>query len=317
MTAITQGLPGRATVVEVGPRDGLQNEARHVDTDAKVELIARLAGTGVRSFEATAFVAPHAVPQMADAVEVVTRARARTDAELTALVPNRRGAERAAEAGVDGMVVFVSASESHNAKNVNRRIAASLRGFEEVAAVADDAGLPVHGAIATAFGCPFEGDVPVGQVVEVAEALRELGVRRVTLGDTTGMATPPLVEERCRALRAALPDVEIVLHFHNTRAVGLVNVMAGLHQGVTRYESSIGGLGGCPFAPEATGNIATEDLVYLLDELGISSGIDLETLIEVAPLAERAVGHPLAAQVSKAGPRLKRFAMDSVRTAAR
>jgi hydroxymethylglutaryl-CoA lyase len=215
------------------------------------------------------------------------------------------------------MVVFVSASESHNAKNVNRRIAASLRGFEEVAAVADDAGLPVHGAIATAFGCPFEGDVPVGQVVEVAEALRELGVRRVTLGDTTGMATPPLVEERCRALRAALPDVEIVLHFHNTRAVGLVNVMAGLHQGVTRYESSIGGLGGCPFAPEATGNIATEDLVYLLDELGISSGIDLETLIEVAPLAERAVGHPLAAQVSKAGPRLKRFAMDSVRTAAR
>lgn len=317
MTAIARDLPERVTVVEVGPRDGLQNEARAVGTDDKVELIARLAGAGVRSFEATAFVSPSAVPQMADAADVIARARARTDAELTALVPNRKGAERAVEAGVDAVVVFVSASESHNAKNVNRSVADSLAGFREVAGVAAAAGIPIYGAIATAFGCPFEGEVPVEQVVRIAEALSALGVQRITLGDTTGMATPPLVEQRCRALRTALPDLEIALHFHNTRGIGLVNVMTGLQQGVTRYESSIGGLGGCPFAPEATGNIATEDLVYLLDELGVASGVDLEALIDAAPLAERAVGHPLAAQVSKAGPRLRRFPLDSVRTAAR
>jgi len=316
MRSLPDGLPERVTVVEVGPRDGLQNEARPVATDDKVELIARLAQAGVRSFEATAFVSPKAVPQMADAAEVVARARARTDAELTALVPNPKGAERTAEAGIDGMVVFVSASESHNAKNVNRSVADSLAGFEGVAAVARDAGIPVHGAIATAFGCPFEGEVPAAQVVRIAEAMWGLGIRRITLGDTTGMATPPLVEQRCQALRAALPDLEIALHFHNTRGIGLVNAMTGLRQGVTRYESSIGGLGGCPFAPEATGNIATEDLVYLLDELGVASGVDLQALIDTAPLAQRAVGHGLAAQVSKAGPRLKRFAMDSVRTAA-
>ncbi len=316
MTSILNDLPRAVRVVEVGPRDGLQNEAKPVGTDDKVELIARLADAGVRSFEATAFVSPKAVPQMADAADVIARARERTDAELTALVPNPKGAERAAEAGVDGMVVFVSASESHNAKNVNRSVDDSLAGFAGVAEVAEAAGIPVHGAIATAFGCPFEGEVPVEQVVRVARRMHELGIQRVTLGDTTGMATPPLVEERCHALRSALPELEIALHFHDTRGIGLVNVMAGLGQGITRYESSIGGLGGCPFAPEATGNISTEDLVYLLDELDVDSGIDLERLIEVAPLARSAVGHPLAAQVSKAGPRLKRFPMDSVRTAA-
>lgn len=308
-------LPERVRVVEVGPRDGLQAEPAFVATADKIELIDRAAAAGIRDFEATSFVSPRAVPQLRDAADVVAGVDRATSPRLTALVPNPRGAVAAAKAGVDGMVVFLSASESHNRKNVNRLRADSLAGFRDVVAIAGEAGIAVQGAIATAFGCPFEGEVEVAEVVRLALAYRELGITRLTLGDTTGMATPPLVAERCRALAAAVPDVEIALHFHNTRGIGLVNVMAGLEAGVTTFESAIGGLGGCPFAPGATGNIATEDLVYLLHECGIETGIDATALAEVVRWLEGVLGRELPGQAAKAGPRLKRSAMDAVATA--
>ena len=308
-------LPERVRVVEVGPRDGLQAEPAFVATADKIELIDRAAAAGIRDFEATSFVSPRAVPQLRDAADVVAGVDRATSPRLTALVPNPRGAVAAAKAAVDGMVVFLSASESHNRKNVNRLRADSLAGFRDVVAIAGEAGIAVQGAIATAFGCPFEGEVEVAEVVRLALAYRELGITRLTLGDTTGMATPPLVAERCRALAAAVPDVEIALHFHNTRGIGLVNVMAGLEAGVTTFESAIGGLGGCPFAPGATGNIATEDLVYLLHECGIETGIDATALAEVVRWLEGVLGRELPGQAAKAGPRLKRSAMDAVATA--
>ena len=309
-------LPDAVRITEVGPRDGLQNEREPIPTARKLELIRGLLDAGLRDFEVGSFVSPRAVPQMSDTHELFAALRDEApDARLTALVPNVRGAERAAAASVGAMVVFVSASESHNLKNVNRTREASLAGVEEIARVAADAAIPVQGAVATAFGCPFEGAVPLGQVIDVARRYREAGITRIALGDTTGMATPPLVVERVRGLRAAIPDIDLALHFHNTRGVGLVCVYAGLEEGVTRYESSVGGLGGCPFVPNATGNISTEDLVYLLDELGIESGVDLERLIEVARDAEAMVGHALPGQLMKAGPRLRTHPLDAARTA--
>lgn len=314
-------FPERVRVVEVGPRDGLQSEAGWVETRDKIALIEGLAAAGIREFEATSFVSPRAVPQMRDAAEVIAgvdRASSglpNSPLRLTALVPNPRGAHAAAAAGVDAMVVFLSASESHNRKNVNRSRAESLRGFEEVAAIAREAGIPVQGAIATSFGCPFEGEVPIDSIIEVAKGYYRLGINHVTLGDTTGMATPPLVAQRCRALRAEIPDIEIALHFHNTRGIGLANVYAGLQEGIDIFESSIAGLGGCPFAPGATGNIATEDLVYLLEECGIETGIDLEQVSVMARRMEEVIGRTLPGQVSKAGPRLRLSGLDDVATA--
>ena len=309
-------FPARVEITEVGPRDGLQNERDWIPTERKVALIEGLIGAGLRHFEITSFVSPRAVPQMRDAAEIVAAVgRHALEVELTALVPNLAGAERAAAAGVGAMVVFMSASESHNLKNVNRSREASLEGFRAIAEVAARAGIPVHGAIATSFGCPFEGAVPVGEVTRIARAYRDMGIQRISLGDTTGMATPPVVAALCRALRAELPEVELALHFHNTRGLGLVCVQAGLAEGVRRYESSVGGLGGCPFVPNATGNIATEDLVYLLEEQGIETGIDLARLIAVAAEAEAIVGHPLPGQVMKAGPRLQLHPLDAARTA--
>ncbi|CAN5742171.1 hydroxymethylglutaryl-CoA lyase [soil metagenome] len=305
----------RIEVVEVGPRDGLQAEPDFVATADKIGLIDRLVGAGLRQFEATSFVSPRAVPQLRDAAEVMAGVDRSAGPRLTALVPNPKGAHAAVAARVDAMVLFVSASETHNLKNVNRTRAASLEGFGEVAQIARAAGVPLHGAIATAFGCPFEGEVPVGAVVRIAERYAALGARRISLGDTTGMATPPLVRERLRALGQAVPESEIALHFHNTRGIGLVNVAAGLDEGATIFEASIGGLGGCPFAPGATGNICTEDLVYYLHECGMETGVDLEALIEVSRWLEGVMGRPLPGQVAKAGPRLRRRAVGEVATA--
>jgi hydroxymethylglutaryl-CoA lyase len=309
------GWPARATIVEVGLRDGLQAERVSLPTETKLDLARRLIGAGIHYLELTSFVSPRAVPQLADAEELVTRLGRPKGVEITALVPNAKGAERAVRAGVDGMVVFLSASESHNRKNLNRGIDQSLADVAEVTMIGEAAGIPVHAALSVAFGCPFEGDVPLDRVVGIAEELAMLGIRRLSLGDTTGMATPPLVRERVEALRAKLPRLELALHFHNTRGIGLCNVMAGLDCGVDRFESSIGGLGGCPFAAGATGNVCTEDLVYLLEECGVETGIDLEALIEVARAVERAVGRPLPGQVMKAGPRLALHPLDAVATA--
>ena len=307
--------PAKVQVTEVGTRDGFQAESNFIDTETKVRLVNELIRAGVPRIEFSSFVSPRAVPQLADVLEVLGGIDRSTGAVLTALVPNERGAERAVDGGVDEIVVFMSASESHNQKNVNRSVEGSLQGFEGVARIAGGAGIPVVGAIATAFGCPFEGEVPVAQVGRIARRYQQLGITSVGLGDTTGMATPPLVTERCRHLRQEMPDLPLALHFHNTRGIGLCNVVAGLEEGIDHFESSFGGIGGCPFAPGATGNICTEDLVYLLHEMGIETGIDLEMLCAIARDVEQVVGHGLPGQVMKAGPRLRLHGLSDVRTA--
>ncbi|MGI9434525.1 MAG: hydroxymethylglutaryl-CoA lyase [Geminicoccaceae bacterium] len=307
--------PTKVLVGEVGPRDGLQIEADFIPTATKIELINQLIAAGLKEIEYSSFVSPRAVPQLADAAEVLAGLDRSKETHMVALVPNAKGARRAIEAGVDEIRVFCSASESHNQKNVNRSVEDSLKGFEEVVTIATSANKPVSGAIATSFGCPFQGDIAVEQVGMVARRFAELGLVGVGLGDTTGMATPPLVAERCRYLKAEVPNLPITLHFHNTRGIGLANVMAGLEEGIDRYESSFAGLGGCPFAPGATGNICTEDLVFLLHEMGIETGIDLEKLCGAARQVERIVGRSLPGQVMKAGPRLNLSGVDQVQTA--
>lgn len=307
--------PSKATVIEVGPRDGFQMEKAFIPTADKIAIINKMLAAGSREIEVTSFVSPRAVPQLADAAEVLAAIDKPEGAVFTALVPNAKGAERAVESGVNAMVVFLSASEAHNQKNVNRSVEESLQNIKAVVEIAARACIEVHGAIATSFGCPFEGAIEVERIVAIAKRYRDLGIDHVGLGDTTGMATPPLVRERVRALRDTIPDIGITLHFHNTRGIGLVNVMAGLEEGVTRYDSSIGGLGGCPFAAGATGNICTEDLVFLLDECGIETGIDLDRLIDAATAVEKVIGRTLPGQVMKAGPRLKLHGLEGVATA--
>jgi hydroxymethylglutaryl-CoA lyase len=309
-------MPRKVTVTEVGPRDGFQIERDFIPTATKIELVNRLVDAGIPIIEFSSFVSPRAVPQLADAAEVLAGLDRSKGTKFAALVPNARGAERAAAAGVDEIRVFVSASETHNRKNVNRSVEQSLEGFEDVMRIADDAAIPVEGAIATSFGCPFEGDVPVEQVGYIARRFRDLGMRGVGLGDTTGMATPPLVVERCRHLKEHVSELPIALHFHNTRGIGLVNVMAGLSEGIDIYEASFAGLGGCPFAAGATGNICTEDLVYLLHEMGIETGIDLDKLCAAARDVEQVIGRSLPGQVMKAGPRLHLHSPEEVATAA-
>ncbi|UFN47361.1 hydroxymethylglutaryl-CoA lyase [Roseomonas sp. OT10] len=308
--------PRFVEVVEVGTRDGLQIERTILSARDKIDLVDSMLDSGIRHVEVTSFVSPKAVPQLADAEEVLRGIRKRPDTNLMALVPNLRGAERALTTPVDGGVLLISASETHNRKNLNRGVGDSLEAFPAVAARLREGGKEVLGAIAVAFGCPFEGDVPVEQVVRIARAYAELGVGHVTLGDTTGMATPNNIRATLRALKAALPGMGFTLHLHNTRGVGLANVLVGLEEGVRRFDSAAGGLGGCPFAAGATGNICTEDLVYLLAESGWETGVDLEKTIAIAHRMEALLGKPLAGQVMRAGPRLRLHPVDAVPTAA-
>jgi hydroxymethylglutaryl-CoA lyase len=297
--------PARVELTEVGMRDGFQMEAIVLPTETKRDIGLSLIGAGFTRIEATSFVSPSLVPQLADAVDLVAGLKGR-GARLTALVPNVQGARRAATAGIDCMTVFVSASESHNQKNIRRSIAQSLAALTGIRDIASDSGVALGGTIATAFGCPYEGDVSADAVLRVAEAFAEMGAAEISLGDTTGMATPPIVESVVTRIRARLPDMPISLHFHNTRGIGLVNVMRGLELGIDRYDSSIGGLGGCPFAVGATGNVCSEDLVYMLDELGVETGVNLPRLIAVAQSVQSAFGRELPGQLMKSGPRLAR-----------
>ncbi len=300
-------LSSKITIVEVGSRDGFQMEREFIPTATKIEIVNQLIQSGLRNFEVTSFVSPKAIPQLRDAAEVVAGVNRVPGLRLAALVPNPKGAENAAQAGIDEMVVFVSATESHNKSNVNQKIAESLKGFESVARIGAKAGIPLRGAVAVAFGCPFEGNVAPQQVGSIVERMRALGIATVTLGDTTGMATPPEVRQTTRYLKDRFPEIELALHFHNTRGIGLVNVYEALQLGYQRFESSIGGLGGCPFAPGATGNVATEDLVYLIRELELDCGVDLPKLIECARLVEQVIGRTLPGQVMKAGLRLRQY----------
>ncbi|HDZ91637.1 MAG: hydroxymethylglutaryl-CoA lyase [Deltaproteobacteria bacterium] len=297
-------LPKTVRIREVGPRDGFQMEREFIPTATKIEIINALVRTGLCLFEATSFVSPRAIPQMRDAAQVLAGIDRHEGMEVGALVPNIRGAENAAAAGVDEIVLLVSASESHNRSNINQSIEGSLRGFETMAEIASEAGITVRGSISVVFGCPFEGNVPVENVDRIVERMAALGITAVTLGDTTGMATPPIVRRVCRSVMDKYPGLEIGLHFHNTRGLGLVNVYEALGMGFDIFESSIGGLGGCPFAPGATGNVCTEDLVYMMEELGLETGIDLVELIRVAKKVEETVGRELPGQVMKSGRRL-------------
>jgi hydroxymethylglutaryl-CoA lyase len=295
-------LPGQLSVREVGPRDGLQNE-QPVPTHAKIELIDRLSATGVRRIEAVSFVRAEAIPQMADA-DVVWQGIERSDrVSYSALVPNRRGAVRALEAGVAEIEAVVSASDTHNRKNVNRSTEQSLDEIAEIIALAHDQAASCQVIISTAWGCPYEGDVPVDRVLAVAGQAVANGADSISFGDTTGMATPGRVQRLVGEFRSAHPQISLNLHFHNTRGTGLANVLAALELGVADFDASVGGLGGCPYAPGATGNIATEELVHMVEDMGVATGIDLDALIDAAADAERIVGRVLPSQVLRAGPR--------------
>jgi hydroxymethylglutaryl-CoA lyase len=297
-------LPRQISVREVGPRDGLQNEDP-VSTAAKIELIDRLSATGVRRIEAVSFVRPEAIPQMADADEVWRGIDRSASVRYSALVPNLRGARRALDAGLTEIEAVVSASDTHNRKNVNRGTAESL---DDIALILDAAhlrGTTCQVIVSTAWGCPYEGDVPVDRVVKVAGRAVADGADCISFGDTTGMATPGRVRQLVGEFRSAYPGVPLNLHFHNTRGTGLANVLTALELGVADFDASVGGLGGCPYAPGATGNIATEELVHMVEDMGVATGIDLESMIDAAADAERIIGRQLPSQILRAGPRTR------------
>jgi hydroxymethylglutaryl-CoA lyase len=297
-------LPSLISLREVGPRDGLQNEDP-VPTEAKVELIDALSQTGVRRIEAVSFVHPKAIPQMADADEVWKRIHRNDDVRYSALVPNLRGARRALDAGFTEIEVVVSASDTHNRKNVNRSTEESLDDIAGLIASAHDADATVQVIVSTAWGCPYEGDVPVERVVAVASRAVRDGADGMSFGDTTGMATPSRVQRLVGEFRSAHPDLPLNLHFHNTRGTGLANVLTALQLGVADFDASVGGLGGCPYAPGATGNVATEELVHMVEDMGVATGVNLEAMIDAAATAERIVGRTLPSQVLRAGPRTR------------
>ncbi len=295
-------LPRQISVREVGPRDGLQNE-QPVPTQAKIELIDRLSLTGVQRIEAVSFVRPDAIPQMADADAVWNGIERVSGVRYSALVPNMRGAVRALDRGLTEIEAVVSASDTHNRKNVNRSTAESLDDIAEIIALAHDRGASCQVIVSTAWGCPYEGDVPAPRVVATASRAVADGADTISFGDTTGMATPGRVYALVGEFRSAQPGVGLNLHFHNTRGTGLANVLAALELGVADFDASVGGLGGCPYAPGATGNIATEELVHMVEDMGVGTGIDLEAMIEAAADAERIIGRQLPSQVLRAGPR--------------
>ena len=284
--------PEHVTIVEVGPRDGLQNEKAIVPTEAKIAFINRLSATGLPVIEATSFVSPRAIPQLADAAEVFRAIDKVPGVRYPVLVPNGRGMERALSAGVQEIAVFTAASESFTKANINMTIAESFAAFAPVVALAREHGVRVRGYVSTAFGCPYEGHVPPARVREVTLRLFELGVAEVSLGDTIGVGTPNQVADVVGPL---LPDVGsdlLALHMHDTRGTALANVLAGLDLGLHIFDTAAGGLGGCPYAPGAAGNLATEDLVYMLHGMGIATGVDLAALVDATHFLEGMVGRP-------------------------
>jgi hydroxymethylglutaryl-CoA lyase len=297
-------LPSQVRIREVGPRDGFQNEPETIDAAEKVRLIDMLSATGVKRLEITSFVRPDVIPQLADAARVLGAVQRRDGVVFSVLIPNLRGLERALEQRdrFDEVSVFLSASETHNRRNVNRSVEESLAGLETTLARAGEEGLRREGVIATSFGCPYEGEVPPGRVFEIAERLAAAGCEEVGFGDTTGMANPRQVHEFFAAARERLTGVELTAHFHNTRGQGLANVVAALEEGIDSFESSFGELGGCPVPPGSTGNVSSEDVVSMLHEMGVETGIDLPRLVEASRAAQEVLGRPLGAHVLRAGP---------------
>jgi hydroxymethylglutaryl-CoA lyase len=297
-------LPETVRIREVGPRDGFQNEPEVIPTEEKVRLIGLLGEAGLKRIELTSFVRPDVIPQLADGEEVLTRFEPVDGVAYSVLIPNRKGLDNALPLRdrFQEANFFLSASETHNRKNVNRSIEESLADLEGTIGAARDAGLRCEGVISTSFGCPYEGEVPADHVFEIAETLASFGCEEIAFGDTTGMANPRQVGEFFETARERLPEVELTAHFHNTRGQGLANVLAALGRGVDSFESSFGELGGCPVPPGSTGNISTEDLVSMLEEMGVATGVDLSKLIAASSEAQGVLGRPLGAHLLTAGP---------------
>jgi hydroxymethylglutaryl-CoA lyase len=301
-------LPERVDVYEVGPRDGLQNELRTLPTRDKARLIEALVDAGEKRIEVTSFVSPKWIPQLADAEELLRLVGRREGVVFSALVPNLKGLQRAKEAGLEEAAVFISASEAHSKKNINKSIAEALAGAKEVAVAARQAGMRVRGYLSTVWGCPYEGGVPVERVVDISRQLVDAGLYQLSLGDTIGVGTPRQTEEILGALLKHMPVEKLALHLHDTRGTALANTLVGLAMGVRTFDASIGGLGGCPYAPGAAGNLATEDVVYMLHGMGVQTGIDLDKLVGAGEVAQELIGRKLAGKYLQAalGEREKR-----------
>ena len=293
-------LPSEVTIYEVGPRDGLQNEARNVPTADKIRFIDALVASGIRAIEITSFVSPKWIPQLADNAEVARGVARPANVRMSALVPNRRGLDTALAAGMKEIAVFMSASETHNKKNVNKSIADTLAAFREVVPVATAEGLQVRAYLSTCFGCPYEGDVDPERVVALTGELRDLGVYQISISDTIGVANPRQVEDVLSRVLAKHPVSSIAVHFHDTQGTALANCVEAMQLGITTIDSAAGGLGGCPYAPGASGNLATEDVVAMLHAMGVATGIDLDKLVDASRTASAFVGHELPSKYLKA-----------------
>lgn len=303
-TKVWNGARKRIYMQEVGTRDGLQVEAAFVPTEDKIALVDALSEAGVAKIEVSAFVSPQAIPALRDAERVLREIRRQSGVVYTALVPNVRGAERAIDARTDELNLVMSASESHNLSNLRMTREQSFAALSEVAALARGAGVPVNISLSCSFGCPMEGDVPEAVVLGWVERFVALGARGVTLCDTTGMAHPGLVSALTQAVRQRWPATELTLHFHNTRGMGLANVLAAIDAGADRFDASLGGLGGCPYAPGATGNVCSEEIVHALELMGYDTGVDLARLLAASKRLPALIGHDIPSQIVKAGRRL-------------
>ncbi|MFT6653288.1 MAG: hydroxymethylglutaryl-CoA lyase [Marinomonas primoryensis] len=295
----------RIRINDVAVRDGFQSEPRFVPTEQKITLINRLSQTGLAKIEATSFVSPKAIPNLRDAVDVMAGITRNPRVVYVALVPNVKGAERAVLSGVDEINLVMSAGEQHNLANMRMSCEQSLAQFREVVVALQGSGIRINGTVATAFGCPIGGDVPAANVLAAVNAYLAMGFDSITLADTTGMAFPKQVEDLCRQVLALCRPQQLTLHFHNTRGMGLANVLVALAEGVTSFDGSLGGIGGCPFAPGATGNICTEDMVHMLELNGLRTGVDLDSLLDIARSLPDLLGHDIPGQVAKAGTRLQ------------
>jgi hydroxymethylglutaryl-CoA lyase len=287
-------------VYEVGPRDGLQNELRTLPTKDKARLIEALVAAGEKRIEVTSFVSPKWIPQLADAEEVLRLVGKKPGVTFSALVPNLKGLVRAREAGLEEAAVFISASESHSKKNINKTIAEALETSREVTAAATQAGMRVRGYLSTVWGCPYEGHVPVERVVDICRRLVDMGLYQLSLGDTIGVGTPRQTEEILESLMKYIPVERLALHLHDTRGTALAKSLVGLSAGVTTFDASIGGLGGCPYAPGAAGNLATEDAVFMFHGMGVETGIQMDKLVEAGELAQQLIGRKLAGKFLQA-----------------
>jgi len=295
-------LPTQVHLREVAPRDGFQSLKGFVPTAEKLRIIEAVAGSGVKEIEATSFVSPRALPQLADAADLMAQVP-RQGICHAAMIPNAKGARDAVTAGVDRLVAVISGTESHNRLNVRRCIDASIAELDAVFGEAANAGTPITGAVAVAFGCPYQGDVPEADVFRVVEAYVSRGADSIILADTTGMASPVRVDRMVRRFQDRFPDVGLILHFHNNRGTAMTNLFAALTAGAVNFDTALGGIGGCPYVPLAAGNLPTEDVVFMLEDMGIDTGIELTAIIEAAKLLEEILGYTLPGQVMKSGPR--------------